>query len=42
MSATSDSNELKLGLNIIKGDVVYEAVAEVYDLPYVNVDKYLN
>ncbi len=40
--ACNDSNELKLGLNIIKGDVVYEAVAQVYDLPYVNVDKYLN
>lgn len=40
--ACNNSNELKLGLNIIKGDVVYEAVANVFDLPYVNVEKHLN
>lgn len=40
--ACSDSNELKLGLNVIKGDVVYEAVANVFDLPYVEVEKHLN
>ncbi|MTI39901.1 alanine dehydrogenase [Fulvivirga lutimaris] len=40
--ACSDSNELKLGLNVIKGDVVYKAVAEAFDLPFVEVDKYLN
>jgi alanine dehydrogenase len=33
--------ELKTGLNIIKGDVVYEAVAETFGLPYVPVIKYL-
>ena len=40
--ACGDSNELKLGLNVIKGDVVYEAVANVFDLPYVNVERYLS
>ncbi|MEQ8244913.1 alanine dehydrogenase [Fulvivirga sp.] len=40
--ACSDNNELKLGLNVIKGDVVYKAVAEAFDLPFVEVDKYLN
>jgi alanine dehydrogenase len=40
--ACSDSKELKLGLNIIKGDVVYEAVANVFDLPYVEVEKHLS
>ncbi|WP_162341710.1 alanine dehydrogenase [Cyclobacterium salsum] len=34
--------ELKSGLNIIKGDVVYQAVAETFDLPYVPVSYYTN
>ncbi|SHN17137.1 alanine dehydrogenase [Cyclobacterium lianum] len=34
--------ELKSGLNIIRGDVVYEAVANTFDLPYVPVSYYLN
>ncbi|MEX2511891.1 MAG: alanine dehydrogenase [Cyclobacteriaceae bacterium] len=33
--------ELKPGLNIIQGDVVFEAVAETFDLPYTPVLKYL-
>lgn len=33
--ACSDSEALKKGLNIVKGDVVYEGVAEAFDLPYV-------
>jgi alanine dehydrogenase len=40
--ACSDNNELKLGLNVIKGDVVYKAVAEAFNLPFVEVNKYLN
>lgn len=40
--ACSENDELKPGLNVIKGDVVYEAVAEAFNLPYVNVNKYLN
>ncbi|MCE7993120.1 MAG: alanine dehydrogenase [Roseivirga sp.] len=40
--ACKDNKELELGLNVIKGDVVYEAVAEAFDLPYTSVDNYLN
>jgi alanine dehydrogenase len=39
--ACQDNNELRLGLNIINGEVVYEAVAEAFELPYTNVEKYL-
>jgi alanine dehydrogenase len=39
--ACKENQELALGLNIIKGDVVYEAVAEAFDLPYVEVSKYI-
>jgi len=39
--ACKDNEELKLGLNVIKGDVVYNAVAEAFDLPYVEVSKYI-
>jgi alanine dehydrogenase len=39
--AAQDNNELKVGLNIIQGEVVYPAVAETFNLPYVSVDKYL-
>jgi alanine dehydrogenase len=31
---------LKKGLNVVKGDVVYPSVAEAFDLPYVDVNKY--
>lgn len=39
--ACKDSEELKLGLNVVKGDVVYQAVAEAFDLPFVEVNKYI-
>ncbi len=39
--ACNDNKELAKGLNVINGDVVYEAVAEAFDLPYVPIDKYL-
>ena len=39
--ACNENKQLKPGLNIINGDVVYEAVAEAFDLPYVPVEKYL-
>lgn len=39
--ACKDNKELAKGLNIINGDVVYEAVAEAFDLPYVSIDTYL-
>ena len=39
--ACQENKELKLGLNIIKGDVVYKGVSEAFDLTYHNVDDYL-
>ena len=39
--ACSDNNELKLGLNIIKGDVVYQGVANAFNLPMNDVINYL-
>lgn len=39
--ACKDNSELKLGLNIIHGEVVYQAVAEAFELPYTNVEKFL-
>lgn len=42
VKACKDNSALKLGLNIIKGDVVYKGVAEAFDLPYVPVEKFLD
>ncbi|MFT7223806.1 MAG: alanine dehydrogenase [Cellvibrionaceae bacterium] len=39
--ACKESNELKSGLNIINGQIVYKAVAEAFDLPLASVDKHL-
>lgn len=39
--ACSDNNDLKAGLNIINGEVVYKGVSEAFDLPYANVEKFL-
>ncbi|WP_194778492.1 alanine dehydrogenase [Pararhodonellum marinum] len=39
--AALENPELKPGLNIIHGDIVYEAVAEAFGLPFVPVEKYL-
>ncbi|WP_420315650.1 alanine dehydrogenase [Ekhidna sp.] len=39
--ACSDSKELRLGLNVINGEIVYKGVAEAFDMPYTEVDKYL-
>lgn len=39
--ACSENQELKLGLNVVQGEVVYQAVAEAFDLPYTEVDKFL-
>lgn len=35
--ACADSNELKLGLNVVQGKVVYKGVAEAFNLEYTNV-----
>lgn len=39
--ACQENKELEKGLNVVKGDVVYQAVAEAFDLDYVPVEKYL-
>ncbi|MCB0526948.1 MAG: alanine dehydrogenase [Saprospiraceae bacterium] len=37
--ACADNNELRLGLNVVGGKVVYEGVAEAFDLPLVKVES---
>jgi len=39
--ACQESKELKLGLNIIKGEVVYKGVSDAFGLPYTEVEKFL-
>jgi alanine dehydrogenase len=39
--ACNDNLELRNGLNIVNGDVVYKAVADAFALPYVDVKKHL-
>ena len=39
--ACADSNELKLGLNVVQGKVVYKGVAEAFNLDYTEVDSVL-
>lgn len=39
--ACQENKDLEKGLNVVKGDVVYQAVAEAFDLDYVPVEKYL-
>eukprot|EP00657_Telonema_sp_P-1_P011744 TRINITY_DN723_c0_g1_i1.p1 TRINITY_DN723_c0_g1~~TRINITY_DN723_c0_g1_i1.p1 ORF type:complete len:341 (+),score=2.21 TRINITY_DN723_c0_g1_i1:31-1053(+) len=39
--ACQENVELALGLNVIKGDVVYKAVSEAFELPYRDVMDYL-
>lgn len=40
--ACQENNELKLGLNVIDGHVVYQGVAEAFNLEYTPVDNFLN
>lgn len=40
--ACNENKELELGLNIINGDVVYEAVSKAFNLPYTPVEEYLS
>ncbi len=40
--ACTTNEELKLGLNIIKGDIVYQGVADAFNLPMNDVNSYLN
>ncbi|WP_114751475.1 alanine dehydrogenase [Pleomorphovibrio marinus] len=39
--AAQHNPDLISGLNIVNGEVVYEAVAKTFDLPYVPVSKYI-
>lgn len=39
--ACQDNHPLKLGLNVIKGEVVYKNVADAFGLPYTDVEKFL-
>ncbi len=39
--AAQENTDLVPGLNVINGEVVYEAVAQAFNLPYTPVDKYL-
>jgi alanine dehydrogenase len=39
--ACSENEDLKLGLNVIHGEVVYKAVASAFNLPYTDVKKFL-
>ena len=41
VQACKDDADLTKGLNIVKGDIVYKAVADAFDLPYVEVSKYI-
>jgi len=40
--ACKDNNELKLGLNVINGEIVYKAVADAFDMPYTDISKYVS
>ena len=39
--ACTENEELKKGLNVVNGDVVYKGVAEAFDLPFVEVNEVL-
>jgi alanine dehydrogenase len=39
--AMQESNEIKLGANVIDGKVTYQAVAEAFDLETINIDSLL-
>lgn len=39
--ACRENNPLKLGLNVINGKVVYDGVADAFDLPLESVDQFL-
>ncbi|HYC83961.1 MAG TPA: alanine dehydrogenase, partial [Chryseosolibacter sp.] len=39
--ACTESHELRNGLNVIQGQVVYKAVADAFSLPYTDVKKCL-
>jgi alanine dehydrogenase len=40
--ACSENTDLKKGLNVIQGKVVYKAVADAFSLPFTDVKEFLN
>jgi alanine dehydrogenase len=40
--ACADNEELKLGLNVVEGKVVYKGVSDAFNLPYTEVSEVLN
>lgn len=40
--ACLDNNDLRLGLNVIQGEVVYKAVADAFSLPFTDVSKFVS
>ena len=39
IKACNDDKPLKLGLNIVNGNVVYKAIADAFDLDYKNINE---
>jgi alanine dehydrogenase len=39
--ACSDNEELRLGLNVVNGKVVYKGVSDAFNLPFHNVQDVL-
>ncbi|MEQ9466689.1 MAG: alanine dehydrogenase [Ekhidna sp.] len=39
--ACIDNEELKLGLNVINGEIVYKGVSDAFDMPYTPVERFL-
>jgi alanine dehydrogenase len=39
--AMHESEEIKLGANVVNGEITYKAVAEAFDLEYVPIDTLL-
>jgi alanine dehydrogenase len=39
--ACKDNNDLRLGLNVVNGKVVYQGVSEAFNLPYTHVEEVL-
>jgi len=40
--ACSENKQLKKGLNIVKGEVVYKGVSDAFNLPYTSVEKVIS
>ncbi len=39
--AMQENKEIRLGANVIKGEITFKAVAEAFDMPYTPVEKFL-